>query len=237
MAEEQGLQLNARNTRLPTLEEITNDVEMGIKMDGLNAILSNPPPPSWIKAHPYVNIKVTDNNGQERSIGLPYITIDKVKYLLTKIFQRWEWHIKECKQLFNAICVTGTLRVHNPVNGEWIEMDGVGAVDVQTKAGASPAEMDKIVSSAVMKAAPAAESYALKNAAEKLGNIFGGNIIKDVPPYVPSYAEPNEVTELKDLLTAKEHLLTPDELIDAERIIKNKERSNYKKLQVLLNSK
>lgn len=178
--------------QLPTLQELTNDVELSQKQDALNYLLNQPVPQQWIKKHPYVNIKV---NGQNQP--LEYVSVEKVKQLLTQIFQVWESEIVDYKALFNSVAVQVRLKVKNPLTGEWICHDGVGAVDVQTAKGASAADLSQINASAVMKALPAAASYALKNAAEKLGSIFGGNLQRyDLTPFMPSYN-----TELKEQIS------------------------------------
>lgn len=184
----------SEENKLPTLKELHHDVEVAFKNDALNALLANNPPKEWIKSHDFVSIKVNGKNEK-----LQYITVEKVKFLLTKIFQEWSSEIIDYKPLFNSVAVHVRLKVKNPITGEWITHDGVGAVDVQTKSGASPADLSQINSSAVMKALPAAASYALKNAAEKLGAIFGGNLQKtDIVAFSPAYDE-----ELKKNINAK----------------------------------
>jgi hypothetical protein len=178
--------------QLPTLQELSQDIELSKNQDALNYLLNQQPVQAWIKKHPYVNVKV---NGQNQP--LEYLSVEKVKQLLTQIFQVWESEIVDYKALFNSVAVQVRLRVKNPLTGEWITHDGVGAVDVQTKAGASAADLSQINASAVMKALPAAASYALKNAAEKLGAIFGGHLQKyDLTPFMPSYN-----SELKETLS------------------------------------
>lgn len=168
---------------LPTLQELTDDKELALKNDALNYLLNQDVPIQWVKKHPFVSVKI---NGQ--NTPLEYIPVERTKLLLTQIFQVWESEIIDYKVLFNAVSVQVRLKVRNPLNGEWITHDGVGAVDVQTKSGASASDLAQIVPSAVMKALPAAASYALKNAAEKLGSIFGGNLQKyDISPFTPLY--------------------------------------------------
>jgi len=179
-------------SNLPTLQDLTNDTEIAKKQDALNFLLNQQVPQQWIKKHPFVSIKI---NGQNQP--LEYISVEKVKQLLTQIFQVWESEIVDYKALFNAVSVQVRLRVKNPLTGEWITHDGVGAVDVQTAKGASAADLSQINASAVMKALPAAASYALKNAAEKLGAIFGGHLQKyDISPFTPAYN-----TELKETIS------------------------------------
>lgn len=180
--------------QLPTLAELTQDKELSLKQDALNYLLNQDVPQQWVKKHPFVSVRI---NGQ--NTPLEYIPVERTKLLLTQIFQVWESEIIDYKALFNAVSVQVRLRVRNPLNGEWITHDGVGAVDVQTKSGASAADLSQINANAVMKALPAAASYALKNAAEKLGTIFGGNLQKyDIASFTPLYDQ-----ELKEQLSDK----------------------------------
>lgn len=228
---EQIQQLPAQSQqRLPTLEELHHDLELAGKNDALNQLLSTPPPQKWIKNHPYVNVKVI-TEGKEKSVPLQYLPVERVKFLLTRIFQRWEWQIKTASQLFNSVTVIGTLKVLDPITGEWIQNDGIGAVGVQTDAGKSASDMASIKTDAVMKAAPAAESYALKNAAEKFGLIFGGNLMKDVAPFTPTYAQPVSYEELSELYELKKDVLNEEDRSNAERILNNREVKSYSKLQ------
>lgn len=174
--------------QLPTLQDLTMDIELSQKLDALNYLLNQPVPQQWIKKHPFVNVKI-----QGANVPLEYVPVEKTKQLLIQIFGGFKDEIIDYKALFNAVSVHVRLTVKNPITGEDIVHDGVGAVDVQTKSGASAADLSQINASAVMKALPAAASYALKNAAEKLGSIFGGNLQKyDLAPFMPAYN-----TELK----------------------------------------
>jgi len=157
---------------LPTLEELSQDTELAFKNDQLNLLLNSEPPVKWLREHPTAKVK----NDKNESVPAKYIPIEKVEFLLTKIFQRWEVEIVDYKQIFQSVAVHVRLRVFNPVNGEFITMDGLGAAPIQTDAGASAADLSKIKSAAVMMALPSAESYAIKDAAEKLGKIFGKDL-------------------------------------------------------------
>ncbi|GIV35327.1 MAG: hypothetical protein KatS3mg031_2862 [Chitinophagales bacterium] len=55
-------------------------------------------------------------------------------------------------------------------------MEGVGAAPVKTAQGSGALDLDKMNSSALMTGFPAAESFAIKDAAEKLGRIFGSDL-------------------------------------------------------------
>jgi hypothetical protein len=147
---------------LPTIEELSQDTELAFKNDQLNLLLNKQPPADWVKEHPITKQK--------------YIPIEKVEFLLTKIFQRWEVKVIGYSQLFQSVAVHVRLTVYNPINGEYISHDGLGAAPIQTDAGASAADLSKIKSAAVMIALPSAESYAIKDAAEKFGRVFGKDL-------------------------------------------------------------
>ena len=59
---------------LPTIAELTNDLDMAWKNDNFNFLLNQNPPEKWVKKHPYIK----DYN---------YVPIDKVEYLLKKLFK------------------------------------------------------------------------------------------------------------------------------------------------------
>ncbi len=71
--------------------------------------------------------------------------------------------------------------------------DGIGASPIQTAKGSAATDFTQVNTSAVQMAAPAAESYALKDAAEKLGRIFGKDINRkdtiDIAPVLQNKAE------------------------------------------------
>jgi hypothetical protein len=150
--------------KLPSLADIINDnVTLPEKQNGLNILLNQTPPDVWVKNHPFAkNVK--------------YIPIDKVEYLLTKIFIDWYPEIKEIKLIGNSINCIVRLHYRNPITQEMQWVDGVGACPVQTDAGEKASDFDKIKSDAIMKASPAAKSYAIKDAAECLGRIFGKDL-------------------------------------------------------------
>jgi len=161
--------------QLPTLADIYSDVEMTTKNTALAVILNAEPPKAWVAKHPFVNVqKVID--GVKKTVPLDYIPVERVEYLLTRIFGKWRIEIKKSEVLANAVCVTIRLHYIDPVTGEWDWQDGIGAATLQTNAGAGATDFNQIKSSAVQMAAPAAESYALKDAAEKLGKIFGKDL-------------------------------------------------------------
>jgi hypothetical protein len=163
-------QLELYKNKIPTISELYGDKDGITKNTALAVLLNSAPLPAWIKIHPITKIN--------------YIPIGRIEYLLTRIFGKWRSEIKDSKILANSISVTVRLWYIDPITGEWDWSDGIGAAPLQTDQGKGAIDFNYIKSSAVMMAAPAAESLAIKDAAEKLGKIFGKDISrKDVINY------------------------------------------------------
>jgi hypothetical protein len=107
------------------------------------------------------------------------------------------------------------VRLHylNPTTGQWQYHDGVGAVGVQTNAGASASDLSAIKQDAIMKALPAAKSYAVKDAAENLGSIFGANLNrKDIVPFSGAYTPQEAVIKQRALAWLNSGNATPEQV-------------------------
>lgn len=210
---------------LPSLQDLNQDLAIAFKNDALNALVNSPVPEKWIKKHPFAKKKV---DGQSNPIE--YLPIDKVEYLMTKIFQVWHVEIMNVAQLFNSVCVTVRVHYLNPVTGLMCYHDGVGAVGVQTDAGASASDLAAIKQDAIMKAAPSAKSYAIKDACEHIGKLFGRDLNRpDTLAHTMTYENPDNA-DLVELFELKRENMSAEDIADAERIINNKEINSYKKL-------
>ncbi len=191
---------------LPSLAELHHDVSTAFKNDQLQLLLNQPVNEKWIKKHPLVKVK----NHEGKSVPLEYITTSKVKFLLTRIFQFWKLEVLDYKVMFQSVGVSVRLHYQNPITGEWLFMDGVGAVGIQTDQGASASDLGAIKLDSVMKALPAAESYALKNAAAKLGSLFGGSLNDFAPvAFKGSYTAPADAPPAPKLSPEEEAMLDP----------------------------
>ncbi len=149
--------------KLPTLNELFDGVDDIGKTEGLNAILNTAPPEKWIKVHPFISTH-------------RYLPIDKVEYLLRKIFKRYSIEITGQGTAFNGVWVTVRVHYLDPATGEVVYQDGIGASQLQTKQGASPADLANVNNGAISMAFPIAKTLAIKDACQLIGNIFGGNI-------------------------------------------------------------
>ncbi len=145
---------------IPTIQDLYGDVEWASHQNDLNRLLAKPPSQSWMKEHPFIK-------------GLKYLPIQRVEWLMTTIFLRWWVEVKEIKVIANSVCVTVRVYAIDPITLETIHQDGVGAVDIQTKKDAPATDFNQILPFAVMKAAPSAKSYAIKDACEQWGALFG----------------------------------------------------------------
>lgn len=150
--------------KLPALAELYDgDLELKKGQNDLNVLLNQPPKPDWIKNHPFAK-------------GVKYIPIERIEYLLTRLFIKWKVEIRQIQTIANSCVVTVRLHYQNVENDEWSWQDGIGAAPIQTEKEAGAMEWDKVRTDSVMKCAPAAESYAVKDAAEKIGKIFGKDL-------------------------------------------------------------
>jgi len=147
-------------TKLPTLQELLVENEDSLKQNALTVLLNQDPPAKWLVQHPMIR-------------DYRYIPIEKIEYLLTRIFGNFNVEIRSTQIVANSVVVTVRLHVINPINGQAMWQDGIGAAAIQTDKGAGATDWNAVKTDGVQKAAPAAESYAVKDAAEKFGKIFG----------------------------------------------------------------
>ena len=144
-------------------------------------MLNRTPPKEWVKKY-----------GEYEDLP-----VDKVEYLLTAFFGSWRVEIKSAFQIANSICVTVRLYYLNPDTEEYDWQDGAGAWPMQVDKGANPMDSSKIKSNSVKLALPAAESEAEKDAADKIGKLFGRDLNrKDTLDYL-------KLIEGKDFSDAK----------------------------------
>lgn len=163
--------------QLPTVADIyngdlvaTTDIQ---KNEQFLALINQPPAPQWIKKNQFAN-------------NTPYLPIDKIEYLLKLFFKSHKIEITGQGVAFNGVWVTVRVHYQHPITNEWMFHDGIGASEIQTKKGTSPADMQNINNNALMIAFPKAKTFAVKDACDHLGAIFGQNIgRKDALDYAP----------------------------------------------------
>ncbi len=75
-------ELTIKQTELPQLKDLVQDVVTYEEQDKLNFLLNQQPPAKWIAKHPYIKMK----NDKGQNVPYEYLPIDKVEFLMRKIF-------------------------------------------------------------------------------------------------------------------------------------------------------
>jgi len=146
--------------QLPTVNDLYGESVVLSKQNDLNQLLNNEPKTEWVKQHPmFAKVK--------------YLPIERVEWLLTNIYIKWRVEIIREGLIANSVYCTIRLHYKDPITGEWEYQDGIGSAPLQTDKDSGATDWQHIKSDAVLKALPSAESYAVKDAAEKLGKLFG----------------------------------------------------------------
>jgi hypothetical protein len=190
--------------KLPTLAEIHEEnLEVAYKNEQLNLILNSQPKDEWVKTHPSIS-------------NYNYLPIDKVEYLLRRIFKFYKIEILREGTSFNGVFVVVRVHYLSPIDGQWYFHDGVGAQQLQTKSGTSPSDLMNINRGAISMAFPIAKTMAIKDACDHFGNLFGANLNrKDAIAYEPDKSVLKTKGEIRD-----ERIIT---LIKAQTSVENLE--------------
>jgi len=129
-----------------------------------NTLVMSAPRKEWIKTNKY-------------SQNAKYLPIRIVEELLSGVFPFWQVEqVGDPKILGNSIVISVQLKVFNPLLNQWLSFAGVGAVPIEVKSGAHPTDFTKINPKALHKNVPAALSFAINNAAKKIGRLFGSHL-------------------------------------------------------------
>lgn len=160
--------------QIPSLQELYNDSAEDLgRLDALNYLLAQPPKDEWVKEHPFIT-------------GWKYIPIERVEWLLKKIFKQADIEIRREGTAFNGVYVVVRVHYFDPALNKMRFHDGIGSMALQVKKGTSPADLSNINNGAISMAFPIAKSLAVKDATDHLGKLFGADLNrKDVIQYKP----------------------------------------------------
>jgi len=206
--------------RVPSLKEIVDDTTESIKENQLMVLLNQPPPAEWVKIHPYIR-------------DYKYLPIGRIEYLLKRIFNHYKIEVLKTGILFNAVEVQVRVHYKNPVTKEWDFNDGVGACELQTQkdTGSLKLDMSNVNKSAVEMALPIAKSKAIKDACDHFGRLFGSDLNhKEQFDFTTLLKQSVSFEDLQTLFEIKREFMGKDDIVNAERIINNKEEPSYTKL-------
>jgi len=148
---------------LPKIQDLYLSKEDAHKNDVLQTLLNNEPKKEWVKEHPYIR-------------GYKYLPIDKIEFLLQKIFKKYRIEILREGVSFNGVYVVVRVHYLHPITNEMEFHDGIGAAQLQTAKGTSPSDLININNGALSMAYPMAKTIAIKDACDHFGNLFGANL-------------------------------------------------------------
>jgi len=153
-------QLATTHTLPKVADLFAENIEQAFKQEELNLLLNQEPNAKWVKEHPFIK-------------GYKYLPIDKIEFMLRKIFKVFRIEITGQGTAFNGVWVTVRVHYLNPTTGEMSFHDGIGAMQLQTKKDTSPADLLNINNGALSMAFPAAKTVAIKDACDHFGKLFG----------------------------------------------------------------
>lgn len=118
---------------------------------------------------------IQEEQGGQKYLQLP---ITYVEHLLKKFyFGLYQIEVVSYGMMVNEITVHVRLKVFHPVLGQWLTYDGLAAMPVMMASGSKVNEfIEKKKTKAIALNLPAAYSMAVKNAAKKIGKVFGADL-------------------------------------------------------------
>jgi hypothetical protein len=205
-------------SNLPTIQELHEDNALvSYKNDQLNLLLNQEPKKEWVKEHPFVK-------------GHKYIPIDKVEFMLRKIFKKYAIEITGQGTSFNGVWVTVRVHYFHPTEATMMYHDGIGAVQLQTAKGTSPADLANINNGALSMAYPIAKTLAIKDACDHFGKLFGCDLNRKDTMAFKVDANPLDLKEqLIELFNLKRDMMPTDEILNTLRVIENNEVKSFNK--------
>jgi len=206
------IQIHGNN--FPAIQELYSNTDLAVQQEALNHYLNQQPPSNWVKVHPFIK-------------NYRYLPIDKVEFLLRKFYKSYKIEVIKTGLLLNCVEVTVRVNYLDPITGEWMFHDGVGAEELQTQkdSGTLKLDMSNLNKGAIKMALPIAKTIAIKDACDHFGEIFGASLNrKDIIQF-------NVDSKLTDLAKTKEEQRM-EKLIE-----KAKDRETLEGLKVHLTEK
>ncbi len=221
MSEEKQTQVATIKKELPSISDLydVSNIELAFKKDQFNLLMNQPPDPKWILENKFAG-------------NSKYIPIGIIETLLQRVFKEFRVEVLREGTMFNAVYVAVRLHYLHPITNEWSYNDGLGSCQIQTKQGASPADLQSINNNAVMMALPMAKSYAIKDASDHFGKLFGRDLNrKDTMGFGvdKSLDSENIFQELKKVFEKKKDLISSLDFKDIENSVNSE--FNIKKIK------
>ena len=149
---------------MTTLVQTNTNFDFLKETEKITASLNLAPDAKWLQKTPdgkadYIPIGIIENELRKDFAGL-------VQYEV----------LTERREL-NEYIVTARIKVFHPIIGQWMNYDGVGAVQIMQDKDAKIGEFtDTKKKNALQMNAPKAYAEAIKNAAKKIGAKYGANL-------------------------------------------------------------
>ncbi len=158
-------------SNLPKIKDLYSDITVAQKNDAFVTLMNQQPKADWVKVHPFIK-------------GYKYLPIERIEFLLKTIFKSYRIEVLREGTSFNGVYVVVRVHYLHPLTGVWEFHDGIGASQLQTAKGTSPADLNNINNGALSMAFPMAKTIAIKDACDHFGNLFGADLNrKDVINY------------------------------------------------------
>jgi hypothetical protein len=211
---------------LPILSDLykSDDIATLFKTDQFNLLMNQAPEPKWILENKFAG-------------NSKYIPIGILETLLQRIFKEFRVEVMREGTMFNSVYVTIRLHYLHPISGQWGFHDGVGSAQIQTKSGASPADLANINNNAVMMALPMAKSYAIKDACDHFGKLFGRDLNrKDTMGFGvdKNLDKESEYNDLVILFEQKQDFIPANDFDDVKNVIEKKQVKAYPRIKTYL---
>jgi hypothetical protein len=156
---------------LPKIKDLYSDIVTTQKNDAFVTLMNQHPKAEWVKVHPFIK-------------GYKYLPIERIEFLLKTIFKSYRIEVLREGTSFNGVFVVVRVHYLHPLTGLWEFHDGIGASQLQTAKGTSPADLNNINNGALSMAFPMAKTIAIKDACDHFGNLFGADLNrKDIITY------------------------------------------------------
>jgi len=158
-------------SNLPKIKDLYSDIQIAQKNDAFVTLMNQQPKAEWVKTHPFIH-------------GYKYLPIERIEFLLKTIFKSYRIEVLREGQSFNGVYVVVRVHYLHPLTNTWEFHDGIGASQLQTAKGTSPADLANINNGALSMAFPVAKTIAIKDATDHFGKLFGSDLNrKDVISY------------------------------------------------------
>lgn len=163
----------------------------------LNTLLNSDPLPEWVQQHPTATREVMTDKGPAQ-IPCFYVSAARQEWLLTCIYKKWDIVVKSTELIGNSVSVVVSLIYRDPVTKDMRSTDGIGAVPVLSHVDSKSKDLRFIKTEAIKIGAPAAKTFAFKDACESLGKIFGKDLNRADEIYYSNLENPLFASEKAD---------------------------------------